>query len=148
MIPLWSGCPAFLTNALQVCQNKAARVVAKKDKSTPVTQLLKQCGWRSVRQEMYYHTVLQVHKTMITKSPHYLYCKLTEVGQYLRSTRRISVSTLRLGPSFQTKLTKRWRGASWYEDIPQEIRKEQVIRKFKKKLDTWVKAEKKRNIIV
>ena len=67
MIPLWSGCQEFLIKALQVCQNKTARVVAQKDFSTPISQLLKECGWRSVRQEMYYHTVLQVHKTMTTQ---------------------------------------------------------------------------------
>ena len=46
MIALWSGCQEFLINSLQVCQNKAARVVTKRDFSTPIKQLLKECGWR------------------------------------------------------------------------------------------------------
>ena len=81
MMPVWSGCQEFLISALQICQNKAARVVVKKDFSTPVAQLLKECGWRSVRQEMFYHTVLQVHKTMKTGAPVYLFNKLTEDGE-------------------------------------------------------------------
>ena len=31
MIPLWSGCQAFLIDALQICQNKAARVVTMRN---------------------------------------------------------------------------------------------------------------------
>ena len=145
MIPLWSGCQEFLTDALQVCQNKTARVVTKKDFSTPVSQLLKECGWRSVRQEMYYHTVLQVHKTMMTRAPVYLYNKLTDDGKYPRDTRQARCSTIRLGPSYQTKLglakdSFRWRGAAWYEAIPQVIRSEVKLGNFKKKLNTWVKT--------
>ena len=40
MISLWAGCQEFLIDALQVCQNKAARAVTKHGKSTPVMQLL------------------------------------------------------------------------------------------------------------
>ena len=57
MIPLWAGCQDYLIHALQVIQNKAARSVTKHGMSVPVRQLLRECGWRSVRQEMYYHTV-------------------------------------------------------------------------------------------
>ena len=114
-------------------------------KTTPVRQLLKECGWNSVRQEIYYHTVLQVHKTMTTRAPHYLYNKLTEDGRYPRNTRQASVSTIRMGPTFQTRLTLtkdsfRWRGAAWHEVLAREIREEMKIGKFKKKLDTWVKT--------
>ena len=144
MIALWSGCQEFLTDALQVCQNKAARVITKKNISTPIPQLLKECGWRSVRQEMYYHSVLQVHKTLLTKSPRYLYDKLTGDGAYGFDTRQARNSSIRLGPSFQTKLTLcknsfRWRGAAWYEALPQDIRGEPKIGKFKNKVNSWIK---------
>ena len=62
MMPLWAGCPDYLINGLQVCQNDAARIITKHDRAMPVKQLLKECGWRSVRQEMFYHTALLVHK--------------------------------------------------------------------------------------
>ena len=144
MIPLWSGCQEFLIKALQVCQNKTARVVAQKDFSTPISQLLKECGWRSVRQEMYYHTILQVHKTMTTYAPAYLYNKLTDDGDYHCDTRQARSSSIRMGSSFQTKLglakdSFRWRGATWYEAVAQSIRNEVKLRKFKRKLNMWVK---------
>ena len=52
-IPLWSGCSDYLVNALQVSQNAAARTVTKHDKSVSISKILSECGWRSVRQEMF-----------------------------------------------------------------------------------------------
>ena len=97
-----------------------------------------------MRQEMYYHTVIQVHKTLGTGSPVYLYKKLTQGGHYPRDTRQSRTSSIRLGPTFSTRLALtrnsfRWRGAVWYEDLPVEIRKEQKLNSFKKKLNVWVK---------
>ena len=149
MIALWSGCQDFLINSLQVCQNKAARVVTKRDFSTPIKQLLKECGWRSVRQEMYYHLVLQAHKMLVNQAPVYLYSKLTEDGEYSRDTRQARNSSIRLGPLYQTALSLckdsfRWRGAAWYEALPTDIRGEQKIGIFKRKVNNWIKI----NIVI
>ena len=144
MIPLWAGCQGFLINALQVCQNKAARSVTKHDMSIPVQQLLKECGWRSVRQEMQYHTILQVHKTLVQKNPVYLHSKLTADGSYAYRTRKTSTSSIRQSQAFKTKLSLckdsfRWRGAALYESLPWELRGQQKMGIFKKKLDIWVR---------
>ena len=44
LISLWGGCEKYLIQALQVIQNKAARVVTKLDWYTPTHVLLSQCG--------------------------------------------------------------------------------------------------------
>ena len=49
-ISLWGGTEEFLLNSLQIVQNKAARFVARRGIYTPVAELLKQCGWLSLRQ--------------------------------------------------------------------------------------------------
>ena len=144
MIPLWSGCQEFLINALQVCQNKAARSVTKHGMSIPVKQLLKECGWRSVRQEMHYHTILQVHKTLVQKNPVYLHSKLTADGSYAYRTRQTSTSSIRQSQTFKTslKLCKdsfRLRGTACYENLPWDIRGQQKLGIFKNKLNIWVK---------
>ena len=144
MIPLWAGCQEFLINALQVIQNKAARTVTKHDMSTPVQQLLKECGWRSVRQEMHYHTILQVHKTLVQRNPMYLYSKLTADSSYAYRTRQNSTISIRQSQAFKTKLTLckesfRWRGTAWYESLPWDLRGECNLKIFKKKLNTWVR---------
>ena len=144
MIPLWAGCQDYLVHALQVCQNKAARSVTKHSMTVPVQQLLKECGWRSVKQEMYYHTALQVHKTILQKNPVYLHQKLTADGSYSYTTRRSSTISIRQSKSFKTSLTLckdsfRWRGAACYERLPWDIRQLQKIEEFKEQMDTWVK---------
>ena len=44
-ICLWGGTEDFLLSSLQIVQNKAARVVAKKGIYTPLADLLRECGW-------------------------------------------------------------------------------------------------------
>ena len=45
LLPVWMGCEDYLINALQVCQNKVARMVTKLDRFTPTKVFLKQCDW-------------------------------------------------------------------------------------------------------
>ena len=59
-ISLWAGTEDYLLKALQILQNKAARVVARRGKYTPVAELLGQCGWLSVKQLVFYHSVVLI----------------------------------------------------------------------------------------
>ena len=144
MIPVWAGCPEYLKNALQVCQNNAARIVTKHDRSVSVKNLLKECGWRSVRQEMYYHTVLLVHKIILQKTPQYLYSRLTADGSYNYTTRSSSTSSIRRCKSFNTSLALckdsfKWRGVDWYEALPLSLRSVHNVATFKLNLKSWIK---------
>ena len=58
LFSLWGGCGAVLKKSLQIIQNKVARVVTRLDWSTPVRDLLTQCGWLSVNQLTFYHSCL------------------------------------------------------------------------------------------
>ena len=73
IIPLWGGCEKFLIRALQIIQNKAARSVTKLGIFTPVQTLLRQCGWLSVNQLVFFHTVILLYKTRQNETPKYLY---------------------------------------------------------------------------
>ena len=75
-ISLWGGAADYLLSSLQIIQNKAARVVSKRDKYTPIVELLCQCGWLSVRQLVFYHSVMQIYKTKQTSYPKYISDKL------------------------------------------------------------------------
>ena len=48
LIQLWGGCEEYLLKALQVLQNKAARIVTGCGWFTPRRKLLKMCKWVSV----------------------------------------------------------------------------------------------------
>ena len=88
LIQLWGGTSNFLLAILEKLQNKAARIVTKMDKYTPIKTLLLQCGWLSIKQLVQYHSLLQIFKTKKNQRPGYLYDKLSKNCRY--KTRLIS----------------------------------------------------------
>ena len=62
LIALWGGCGTGLVRSLQIIQNKVGRVVTRLDWSTPARDILLQCGWLSVNQLVFYHSVLLIYK--------------------------------------------------------------------------------------
>ena len=50
-------------------QNKAARYVTKRDRFTSTKVLLMQCGWLSVNQMVFFHTLVLFFKTRQSKVP-------------------------------------------------------------------------------
>ena len=96
LIPLWGGCEKLLIRALQIVQNKAARVVTRLGIFTPVKTLLRQCGWLSVHQLVYFHTVVLLFKTLERKSPEYLFSMTG--SEYNYNTRAEDAGKLRLVP--------------------------------------------------
>ena len=140
-ISLWGGTEEYLLEALQVIQNKAARSVCKGDKYTAVVDLLRQCGWLSVKQLIFFHSVVLVYKTILTTYPKYIYDKLST--QFPYNTRLANTEAVRMGSRFQSRLelTEKSfmnRATLSYNLIPPEIRKVPKLQNFKKKLRKWV----------
>ena len=77
LMPLWGGCHKFLINTLQVLQNRAARFVTKQNMYSPVQNLLKECGWLSVHQMVFYHTVVLFFKIRKNGTPVVLHKMVT-----------------------------------------------------------------------
>ena len=148
LIPLWSGCEKYLMNSLQIVQNKAARVVTKCGKRTPVKTLLKQCGWMSVAQLSVYHSLLLAYKILSTRSPQYLYEKLcgNQITPYYK-TRFVENQSqnrnITLGPDSQAegdmaRRSFKYRVTNQWNSLPVEIKQEENVKKFKRKLRKWV----------
>ena len=151
MVSLWvslyskclsgGGAEEHLLSSLQVVQNKAARFITKKGKFTPVSELLQQCSWLSVRQSILYHSVLMIYKTISTTYPKYIHQKLSTEFPY--STRLAQSEAVRMGSEFQCKLdlTEKSfmaRATCAYNQIPTEIRRTPKVETFKLKLKDWV----------
>ena len=148
LICWWSGCEDYLMNSLQVIQNKAARMVTKCGKRTPIKSLLSQCGWLSVKQLSVYHSLILVYKVLATQSPQYLYMKLSGVqGATFYETRYMknkqanqgivlgddSQATSELARnSFKYRATEKW------NILPLEIRSAGKLTEFKRLLKAWV----------
>ena len=140
-ISLWGGAEDFLLNSLQIVQNKAARFVTRRGRYTAVAELLKQCGWLSVRQLVFYHSVILIHKTLLTTYPKYIFSKLSSEFPY--NTRLAESESVRMGPEFQCKLdlTERSfmnRATLNYNQLPPELRKISKIEAFELQLKIWV----------
>ena len=146
-IALWGGTEEYILKSLQVVQNKAARIVARRSKYTPIEELLTQCGWLSIHQLVFYHSVTLVHQTLLTTYPRYLYQRLSSEFPY--NTRLAQSDKVRIGPEFKAKLelTQKSfvnRATVSYNKLPTNLRQTTEIRIFKKKLKAWVK----KNVII
>ena len=140
LITLWGGSAKYLLESVQKAQNKAARVVTKLDWSTPVAELLKQCGWLSVQQLIVYHSVVQVYKIMQNESPKFLYSMFSATYSY--KTKYSQGGLIKHTRSFRLDITEssfRWRAAKAYGELPLETRKLKTCKEFKISAKKWVK---------
>ena len=110
LIQIWGGAQDYLLKAVQVTQNRAARMVSKMSWFTPTSTLLSKVGWLSVKQLIAYHTILSVHRTILTQQPQFIYEKICsnssnyEIGNQVRFGEKFT------GKSERTRLTFCYRG--------------------------------------
>ena len=145
-IALWGGCELGLLGSLQIIQNKAARFVTRRyrdeDEHFIATSIiLKQCGWLSMKQLVFYHSVVLVYKTLKFQQPQYLFEKLSSVFPY--DTRLANSNAIRTADQFQPslELTKKsfvHRATKSFNLVPGSLRQTQNVNTFQKKLKQWV----------
>ena len=142
VITVWGGCEKYLTNALQMIQNKAMRAVCKKGKRYPIKKMLKELNWLSVRQLEFFHSVMQVKKVLDKHQPSYLHDRLVG-GKRLRYARRIVPGqSLQVGGKPRLSLIEsswRWRAAKYWSELPLPLRSIAKVSSFRRKLRIWVK---------
>ena len=132
----------WIKYSLQIIHNKVARVVTRLDWSTSVKELLNQCGWLSVNQLIFYHSVLLVYKVKMSQTPRYLY-KMHNSWSYQYRTRQADSGLIKLMGKPRLDVTKnsfKWRAATQFNQFPLEIRKLENILDFKSRTKTWIKA--------
>ena len=113
LIILWGGARQYLLKAVQVKQLAAARTVCGAASwRWSRRKLLDRVGWLSIKQLIFYHTVLQVHKTLQTQRPRPLFSTLSSTYPY--RTRRATAGLIRQDPSFSTLNTFKYRAMQSY----------------------------------
>ena len=139
LIQVWGGTQDFIVKALQVSQNKVCKIVTGLSWFTPTATLLRQCGWLSIRQLIVYHTILSVHRTVISREPKYAYDKLcTETAQNTRQVVKFSDNFC--CKSERGKLSYFYRGAMDYNQIPSDLKQMRNIQSFKMNLKRWIRS--------
>ena len=106
-----------------------------------MAEQLRQCGWLSVKQLVFYHSVILIHKSITTKAPKYIYSKLSSEFPY--NTRLAESEAVRMGEDFQAKLdlteiSFMHRGTVSYNQLPTDLRKINNLEDFKSKLKNCV----------
>ena len=135
LITLWGGSKQYLLNILQVQQLTAARLVCGFGSwKFSRRKLLDKVGWLSVRQLIFYHTVLQTHKTLISRVPLHLYHSLN--NDYQRVTRSAEAGNLRQIKKCTS--TFQYRAVKYYNSVPVEVRTG-TLETVKKKLKKWTR---------
>ena len=140
MIAVWGGTEAYIISAAQVIQNRAARLVTKRGWFTSQKILLKETNWLSIRQMIFYHTILQVWRVKKTRRPKYLNEMFNP--EYGRQTRNITEGNIRIQEP-KTSLGKkaiRFRGASMWNTLPANLKMfTGEVQSFKKQLKRWIR---------
>ena len=136
LIILWVGANESLLRAVQVQQLVAARlVIGYGCWRWSRRKLLARVGWLSVKQLVFYHTVLQACKTLRSGVPRALYLALSD--EYPRNTRNAARGQIRNSEIFTSTATYKYRAMRWYNSVPADVRTGSVST-VKKKLKKWI----------
>ena len=138
LIPLWGNSEAYLLKALQVVQNKAARCVTRHSWFTATRQLLKQCGWMSVKQLAFYHTVLTMHRILSSDKPAFIRSKVSYDHPY--QTRHATGGNIRYDRATVVEGSFISRATRDYNSIPDDLKAIKTLPTFKYKLRRWTLA--------
>ena len=145
-IQLWGGANKSLISSLQVQQNKAARLVTKLGLRTPISTLLKQCGWLSVRQLVMYHNCLFIYKTKKALHPSYFAMKFQsnideKEDAISQRTRLRATGGIRLEKRANSELEQQsfthLSVRSW-NTLPLSLRQSSSLTSFKFSLKEWI----------
>ena len=103
-------------------------------------KILDRVGWLSIRQLVYYHTVLQAHKTICSGKPIILSKELTTSYPY--RTRSATMGQIRFGDNFFVNssimnASFKNRAVHWYNAVPSSVRTGS-IGSVKRKLKEWI----------
>ena len=142
LITVWGGAQQYLVKALQVQQLTAARTVCGfYSRGWSKKKLLDKLGWMSIRQLIYYHTVLQAHKTILSGKPAALHLSISTEHPY--RTRSSTNGQIRFGEAFSGEselvcASFKHRAVHWHNAVPASIRTG-TLATVKNKLRKWVK---------
>ena len=141
LIQLFGGASGYLIDALQVIQNKTARIVTRLPWGTSTRTLLNQLGWLSIRQLVVFHDLVLVYKTKKDKKPVYLYEIFSKQFGYKTRAATANKIVQSLKPeSEEKKKSFVYRSLMEWNLLPSEIKNIEKLDKFKIEAKKWIKT--------
>ena len=108
---------------------------------TPIDKLLQQCGWLSINQLVYFHSLALAYQVKTNSMPKYLSDNFS--CEFSRQTRLATGGGIRRVEKSRTSLRQaafQVRAAQLWNDLPIDIRRGRTAVSFKVKLKEWVKS--------
>ena len=130
-LPLFGGCNICEIKALQVQQNRAARIVLNLPPRTNRDYMFDKLGWMTVRQLISYHTLITVFRIRKSQEPEYLYGALGRDNKF----GNIIVENNNLG-LYKSSFVPR--GSVLWNKLPKELKNMKKVGVFKNGLRKWV----------
>ena len=130
-LPLFGGCDKFEIEALQVMQNRAARLVTHSQLRTSRQEIFSQVGWMTVNQMVFYFSAISTFRIRQSREPEYLSDIMTSDNR----AGRIII------PNTNLTLAKDsycFRASAQWNTLPEHIRRNPRISQFKSQLKQWV----------
>lgn len=126
---------------LQLLQNRAMRAIMKVNRYTSVRLMLDTLEWLSVRQRLALLTLKLIHKMCTGQAPEYLCKRIVKRGQTnsynLRNCDNLNVQ---MCTKTSTQNSVSIKGFNLYNQIPNEIKMQTNMAKFKRELVKWIKT--------
>ena len=130
-LPVFGGSDKAEVEALQIMQNKAARLVTHAPQRASRKDMFNQLGWLTVHQLVFYHSVLATFRIRGSKEPEYL----DNIMSRDNRAEKIII------PNTSLTLAKNsfcYRAAAQWNKLPDYIRQTKKIGQFKTHLKKWI----------
>ena len=129
-LPLFGGCSVADLDSLQVLQNSAARIVLNFPSRSNRDQMFNELLWLTVRQLVTYNTLVLIYRIRRSNEPEYL----AQCFHHENINGNIVIKNIRL-ELYRNSFV--FRGSLLWNKLPEDIKKEQSIRRFKEKTRSW-----------
>ena len=130
-LPLFGGCAKGEIQALQVQQNQAAQIVLKLPPRSSRDFMYTKLNWLTVHQLITYHTLIAVYRIRNSKEPEYLaniLCRDNKKGNIVMKNTDLGL--------YRSSFI--FRGSVSWNELPDDLKLEKKIGKFKVELKKWV----------
>ena len=134
IMPIWGSAPAAHRRKAQVVVNAAARWAMGMPRKTKISNIMERAGWLSVVEQIRMTTLIQTWKTVHLRIPERIVDRMRITDNLL-----IEVDNPRLQFS---KECMRWRSASEWNRLTDELRHTQTIAAFKRNIKRLIMSER------
>ncbi|XP_044745437.1 uncharacterized protein LOC123307262 [Coccinella septempunctata] len=128
---------------LQKLQNRGMRVILGVNRRTPILSMLDALQWLSVRQRLYYFTMIFIHKILIGSAPDYFWTFVdfpeSMHGYRTRTAGNFYLSRVNYSRSMRSLIYK---GFQEYNALPTNIKECSNLRDFKCEIKKYARIKK------